>query len=287
MGGTEQADEIIKIANSIRKEAGYAAGDEIIVFTEKRIHWENYYQLYLASIGNTQAISLDFTRNLFVKSNDRQGYIFRALLNNVLSALSMSAGLNTHDDTRGCVMNFCNNMPDIIKGIEGGPRFCKNHLSEIQRKKKYYLLDLAQAISSSKEIERQDTKISKRIISFDDPFDIGIVIALQEEFREFFSLIDRRPKPSFNDEINQYYYVFDRAPNPYRCVVTFIGRMNTDNAALVSDRLIQQFKPATVVNVGIAGSMNKEVWAGDIVVAEQVEKYLDSAKVSSSHFSYQ
>ena len=278
MGGAEQADKIIKTANSIRIETGYSAGDEIIVFTEKRIYWENYYQLYLAGVGNTQAISLDFTRSLFAESNDRQGYIFRALLNNVLSALSMSAGLNSHDDTRGCVMDFCNNMPDIIKGIEGGPRYCKDHLDEIQRKKKHYLLDLVQAISSSKEIAKQDTKISRRITSFDNPFDIGIVIALQEEFREFFSLIDRRPKPSFNDEINQYYYVFDRASNPYRCVVTFIGKMNTDNAALVSDRLMQQFKPATVINIGIAGSMDKDVWAGDVVVAEQVEKHLDSAK---------
>src|SRR3972149_8889968 len=271
MGGAEKADKIIKTANSIRKEIGYTSADEVIVFTEKRIYWGGYYQFYFAGLGNTHAISLDFTRRLFAESNDRQGYIFRAILNNILSALSMSDGLNSHDDTRGCVMDFCNNMPDIIKGIEGGPRFCKDHLDEIQRKKKHYLLDLAQAISSSKEIARQDTKISKRITSFDDPFDIGIVIALQEEFREFFSLIDRRPKPSFNDEINQYYYMFDRASKPYRCVVTFIGRMNTDNAALVSDRLMQQFKPATIVNVGIAGSMDKDVWAGDVVVAEQVE----------------
>jgi nucleoside phosphorylase len=105
-------------------------------------------------------------------------------------------------------------------------------------------------------------------------------VALEEEFREVFSQIQSRAKPIFNDEINQYYYLFERGigPKPYRCVITFMGGMGTIKAALTGDRLIQQFKPATIINIGIAASMDRDVSVGDIVIGEQVDEYLHSAK---------
>lgn len=111
------------------------------------------------------------------------------------------------------------------------------------------------------------------------PVDIGIVIALDEEFREIFPQI--RPSPVFIEEINQYFYVFERNLDnhfKYQCVVTFIGGMGIGKSTLIGDRLISQFKPITVVNIGIAGSMDKDVLVGDVVLAEQADDYLYAAK---------
>ena len=54
--------------------------------------------------------------------------------------------------------------------------------------------------------------------------------------------------------------------------------MGTDKAAIVGDRLMEQFKPYTIVNIGIAGSTDKDAFIGDIIIAEQSDKYLHAAR---------
>ena len=111
--------------------------------------------------------------------------------------------------------------------------------------------------------------------------DVGIVIALEEEFRELAPQIETRSY--YNPDIKQYYYLFERssanaALAPYRCVVTFMGTMGPTDAGMVGDRLIAQFNPVTIVSIGIAGSMDKDVLVGDVVVADQTDEYLASSK---------
>ena len=81
--------------------------------------------------------------------------------------------------------------------------------------------------------------------------------------------------------MNQYYYLFEWPTQndlPYRCVGTLIGGMGPPKAALVGGRLIHEFGPETIVNIGIAGSMDNDVSVGDVVVAEQVDDYLSAGK---------
>ena len=111
--------------------------------------------------------------------------------------------------------------------------------------------------------------------------DMGIVIALEEEFRELAPQIKTRPY--YNPDIKQYYYLFERSSAnaafaPYRCVVTFMATMGPTDAGMVGDRLIAQFNPVTIVSIGIAGSMDKDVLVGDVVVADQTDEYLASSK---------
>lgn len=111
--------------------------------------------------------------------------------------------------------------------------------------------------------------------------DVGIVIALEEEFRELAPQIKR--KPYYNPDIKQYYYLFERSNAnaslaPYRCVVTFMGTMGPTDAVVVADRLIAQFNPETIVSIGIAGSMDQAILVGDIVVADQTDEYLATSK---------
>jgi nucleoside phosphorylase len=108
--------------------------------------------------------------------------------------------------------------------------------------------------------------------------DVGIVIALKEEFAEIFPKISC--EHVFRKNVSQHYYIFERATKngKYRCVVTFVGGMGLSKAAIVGDRLIHDFSPHTVVNIGIAGAMDDEILVGDVVVAEQSDDYLASSK---------
>jgi len=111
--------------------------------------------------------------------------------------------------------------------------------------------------------------------------DIGIIIALEEEFQELFPQIEA--KPVFNNDTKQYYYLFEKQRalkglTPYRCVTAFMGGMGPTQAAIISDRLLDQFHTITLVNIGIAGSMSKDVFVGDVIVADQVDEYLASSK---------
>jgi nucleoside phosphorylase len=113
------------------------------------------------------------------------------------------------------------------------------------------------------------------------PLDVGILIALEEEFQELAPQIKKRS--FYNPDIKQYYYLFESATadaegRPYRCVVTFIGRMGPTEAGVAGDRLMEKFKPTTIVSIGIAGSMDSDVLVGDVVVADQTDEYLASSK---------
>jgi nucleoside phosphorylase len=115
--------------------------------------------------------------------------------------------------------------------------------------------------------------------------DIGIVIALEEEFRELAPQIDI--KPEYNADIREYFYRFERnranaTRAPYQCVVTFMNRMGPTDAGIVGERLIAQYNPTTIVNIGIAGSMDQNVLVGDVVVADQIDGYLESSKATET-----
>lgn len=278
--GAINDETTFELANNIREKNGNTRSDVIMIFTEKRLFAGKYYQLFFSGRGNITTISLDFPRKLFREKKDFRGYLFRAIIHNILNSLCQKAGLGTHDKTRGCILDFCNEMPDIIRGIEGGPKFCKEHFTELNKRGFNYLEELVNAVAETTDIAKQDEIVSEKILSFDKPVDIGILIALEEEFREFFSFIKGREKPILIEDINQYYYLFDYNNNntSYRCVVTFMGGMGPELAALAGDRLIHKFKPAAIVNIGIAGSTDKDVYLGDIVVAEQTDNYLHSAK---------
>lgn len=109
--------------------------------------------------------------------------------------------------------------------------------------------------------------------------DIGIVVALKEEFDVIFP--NFRAEPCFFEDIPQYFYIFDwpaAGKRTYRCVATLVGGMGPVKAALTTDRLVNRFAPASVVNIGIAGSMDAQLLVGDVVVAEQADDYLYQSK---------
>lgn len=177
-GGAIHANELFKAAEQIRNAHSYDSNNGIMIFTEKRIFETGYYQLYAVGVGNKSSLSLDFTRKLFEQKQFNGEYIFRAILLSILNMLAQKAGINSHDETRGCILDFCNNMPDIIYGIEAGPKFCDSCSKKIKSRGKEFLFELSRAASNTKEILEQDKIVSKRVISYEK-------VRLQEPSSEF------------------------------------------------------------------------------------------------------
>lgn len=192
-------EDTLRIAAKIRNEAGYAPDVEVMIFTEKRIYTNEYHQLFLGGtdnhedIPNVTTISLDFMRKLFRQSSGVNPFMFRAILINILNSLTQGEGFSTHDESKGCILDFCNNMPDIVKGIENGPKFCEQCFNQIVKSNKSYLIDLVEVVSDANDIAKQDTTVTKRISSLkkarlqddESEFDYDIALSFADEDRKY------------------------------------------------------------------------------------------------------
>jgi nucleoside phosphorylase len=115
---------------------------------------------------------------------------------------------------------------------------------------------------------------------------------LREEFSTFFKEITVTGQVR-DEQTGEIYYRFERASSmanrPYRCIATLIGGMGPTLAALTAEKMLTRWRPATIVLPGIAASLHRDARLGDIVVADQVDSYLEnaSAKPAVSQEQYQ
>lgn len=120
--------------------------------------------------------------------------------------------------------------------------------------------------------------------SADAPIDdVGIIVPLREEFRE---LHNDFPSPAVikDEKTGASDYLFTRPVSNragYRCAATFVGTMGPTDAALATERFLNRRRPKTIVMLGIAAGISEDVQLGDVVVATQVGRYLDRAKIVS------
>lgn len=111
------------------------------------------------------------------------------------------------------------------------------------------------------------------------PADVGILIALEEEFEQFKALLDAKCHPERDHEHGGYDYIVELGRGrPYRCVVRLLGDMGPQPAELATERLIRRWQPALLVNIGIAAGIHQDVHLGDVVIAEQTDAYAATAK---------
>ena len=110
-----------------------------------------------------------------------------------------------------------------------------------------------------------------------EPADVGVMIALREEVDELFDQICKGLLLA-----DDGYYLFERPAGdgrpPCRCVATFIGEIDDAKCTLHTERMLERWRPSTVVMLGIAGGLHKDVKAGDVVAATQVDSYIASAR---------
>lgn len=131
--GAISDDDASQIAARVRAEAGYTADDGIIVFTEKRVYDDTYYQLF---VGGREAdeepprvaiLSLQFLRQAYIDSGSHDSKLFSAIVSNIIFSVGIDVGLEDHgEETRGCIMDFCGFMSAIEIGIDEGLGFCKD-----------------------------------------------------------------------------------------------------------------------------------------------------------------
>jgi nucleoside phosphorylase len=112
--------------------------------------------------------------------------------------------------------------------------------------------------------------------------DVGIIIALQEEFDELFDAIKGRCTHIRDPETGNYNYLFEHeSTHPshhYHCVATLVGGMGHSKAGLAAQKLIHDYKPHTLVILGLAASLSADIKLGDAVVADVVDAYMENSR---------
>jgi nucleoside phosphorylase len=141
----------------------------------------------------------------------------------------------------------------------------------------FAIVGLERAISSS--TQRDPSSSARPGIARDAPseeVDVAIIVALREEFRHLYPWLNR-PTP-VEIEGHQYYRSTIEGDAGYSVVSCFVGDMGPVPAAIATSRLIDKWRPKWVVLLGVGGAVSKDVALGDIVVATQVDSYLDAGK---------
>lgn len=111
--------------------------------------------------------------------------------------------------------------------------------------------------------------------------DLGIVIALKEEFRVFQQLLGGDAMtPQHDADLGDYIYTVQL--QGYRCVVTLMGEMGGEAAVLRTDRLVDRWRPRLLVNLGIAGAIHDDLGVGDAIVASQIDSYMEAARAEAA-----
>lgn len=170
--GSISDDEASEVASTLRKDCKYNNENGVLIFTEKRLYDEEYYQLFVGGREadddppNVAIISLQYLRNAYELAKSEGSMLFRAILSNILYSLAIDAGLEDHNSqTKGCIMDFCLFLPDIKVGLQNGPKFCPECTEIIKRKSANYLLNLVDKIHSNEEnIASIDKEITKTIM---------------------------------------------------------------------------------------------------------------------------
>lgn len=116
---------------------------------------------------------------------------------------------------------------------------------------------------------------------------IGIIFALKEEFKEFIQYL-----PSFttikDEKTKRRFYEFSfpfNLSSPFKehnCVAMFINSMGSVQAAIATENLLRRYNIKTIVVIGLAGALSKDLNIGDIVIPDVVEGYLENSKAIPS-----
>ncbi len=115
--------------------------------------------------------------------------------------------------------------------------------------------------------------------------DFAIITGLIEEVSTVLELLGQTRKISEDKDI--WYRTRLKADNgrTYEVVVGYTTAMGPEYAASLTRRVIQQWAPAHVILVGLAGRFDDEIKLGDLLVSQQVINY-DQAKATPDGRKY-
>jgi len=137
------------IATKMREAADFEEQDGIFLFCEGRLFAEDYYQLFSWTTWfdndrfDSSTISLFIKRKL-TESGEVKASLFAFVLQSMLYALGTACGLPQHQVTRTCIMDFNNDMPDMLLGLDYGPKLCPSCERMCRELRTEHLLELAE-----------------------------------------------------------------------------------------------------------------------------------------------
>ncbi len=219
--GSISEKEAALIASQMRKEAGFKEDDGIIQFTEKRLFGGLYYQLFATGTEhdkeppNTATISLKFMRLLSQNKKNKGSAIRAMIIQSIIHVISTGIGLNAHYETRACIMDFDDNMNDILLGLKDGPQYCESCKKQILRMGSEFLLELAESAKkyinsiqdNSKTLIRMELRDKRKEITGDN-YDFDIALSFAGEDRDKAELLANALK---SKNINVFYDDFQKA----------------------------------------------------------------------------
>lgn len=104
---------------------------------------------------------------------------------------------------------------------------------------------------------------------------VGIVVPLEEEWNELIEVFKVQGRARAD---GTFYYTLDSGRPDVHMVGTFIEQMGPLSAAITATQLIERYRPDLIVVIGIAGSLDRDVALGDVVVASVVNQYQATSK---------
>lgn len=110
------------------------------------------------------------------------------------------------------------------------------------------------------------------------PVQVGVIVALQEEFEQFAAAID---VPLAYDPANEVYTtpVLQSGGVTIELHVALIGRKGAEFAAVAASRLTDNLRLDLLVSMGISGRLDTDLEPGQIVIGDSVTAYAQNARV--------
>jgi WD40 repeat protein/nucleoside phosphorylase/uncharacterized protein YjbI with pentapeptide repeats len=108
--------------------------------------------------------------------------------------------------------------------------------------------------------------------------DFAVLIALQEEFEQVYGSIIPMGEPLPVGQETAYVFT----AQGYTGCIACVGKMGPAAMADLSRSILERFKPRLICVIGIAGGLEKSLRLGDVLVADQADDYLHTAKAVSS-----
>ncbi len=113
-------------------------------------------------------------------------------------------------------------------------------------------------------------------------FDVGIVVALPEEFRY---VVEFSPQLGSIPYKGTHFYRLKLASVSAACCL--VGQMGIQSALHATIRLLEFAEVKLLVLLGVAGALGNSVEVGDVVVADEVNEFQASSKAQSTRDGYE
>ncbi|MBK7674557.1 MAG: hypothetical protein IPJ27_07150 [Candidatus Accumulibacter sp.] len=138
-------------------------------------------------------------------------------------------------------------------------------------------LNVLTTFSTRESFMKESTNVTKQI---------AVIVALDEEFRQFMDIANESAKFIGNIPSDQYYAFEIDGPglpqNLLRFTVRLIGEMGPDAASSVASAVLNELKGLDcIVSLGIAASLNSDIGLCNVVIGTQIDSYAANLKAVS------